>query len=160
MKGAALRLARTTTIAMAVGVAGLLGSAVLATTSAAASGPSGAVSVLSEPPPKPLPKPKRERKERQAGQDALHAPCGTAGPNLDSDTGNTNTNNVNMRSGSSTGCASNGQAHTFHTLDYHCFTLANDGFTWTYARNVNTGVRGWIRDDLLADFGSFVYCGF
>ncbi|MFC7615459.1 hypothetical protein ACFQV2_20125 [Actinokineospora soli] len=44
--------------------------------------------------------------------------------------------------------------------------MGNDGYTWTYLRNLRTGVRGWVRDDLLdlnADGqtrGSLSYCGF
>jgi hypothetical protein len=51
-----------------------------------------------------------------------------------------------------------GIIHT-QRLDYHCYTIAGD-YTWTYVRNDSTGVSGWIRDDLLSDYGSSVYCGF
>ncbi|MFD7827863.1 hypothetical protein [Kitasatospora sp. NPDC059803] len=67
---------------------------------------------------------------------------------------------VNMRSGASTGCPANGVAYQGQALDYHCYStpLADDDFSWTYARNVSTGVQGWIRNDLLTDHGSKVKC--
>ncbi|MFG2715346.1 SH3 domain-containing protein [Streptomyces goshikiensis] len=67
---------------------------------------------------------------------------------------------VNMRSGASTGCPANGVAYRGQALDYHCYAppLADDDYSWTYARNVSTGVEGWIRNDLLTDFGSKVKC--
>ncbi|PRY02303.1 SH3 domain-containing protein [Allonocardiopsis opalescens] len=89
-----------------------------------------------------------------------HAPCGTAGPNLDGTIGRTIQNNVNMRTGSSTGCTSVGQAQTSHQLIYYCYTVGNDGYTWTYVRNVTTARNGWIRDDLLLNYGSWSQCPF
>lgn len=69
-------------------------------------------------------------------------------------------NGVNIRTGSSTSCTSVGQAQASHTLDYYCYTVGNDGYTWTYLKDLSTGKLGWVRDDLLADDGSFYYCGF
>ncbi|PRX96167.1 hypothetical protein [Allonocardiopsis opalescens] len=89
---------------------------------------------------------------------APHAPCGSRPGDHDSDTGNTNTNSVRMRTGSSTSCNILGQAQRADRLNYYCYTRGNDGATWSYARNERTGVAGWIRDDLLADGGSFVWC--
>ncbi|MFE7529150.1 SH3 domain-containing protein [Kitasatospora sp. NPDC057542] len=66
-------------------------------------------------------------------------------------------NGVNMRSGPSTGCAVLGVSYSTQLIDYHCYVSASDG-TWTYARNDATGVKGWIRDDLLTDSGSRVRC--
>ncbi|MFF4387176.1 SH3 domain-containing protein [Streptomyces sp. NPDC001552] len=67
---------------------------------------------------------------------------------------------VNMRSGASTGCPVKGVTYQGQALDYHCFAnpLADDDWNWTYARNVSTGVEGWIRNDLLSDHGSKVKC--
>jgi hypothetical protein len=89
-----------------------------------------------------------------------HAPCGTSAPDKDGSAWNRTANGANERSGSSTSCAINGIAYNTQRLDYHCYTNGNDGYTWTYLRNDSTGVYGWVRDDLLSDDGSFVYCGF
>jgi hypothetical protein len=48
---------------------------------------------------------------------------------------------------------------TSDNADYYCFTSASDGYTWTYLRNIRTGVKG-VQDNLLKDYGSFVCCGF
>jgi hypothetical protein len=92
----------------------------------------------------------------------LFASCGTTVPDLD--TGHENVVDpartaANQRSGSSTSCAILGVLQTSDNADYYCWTSSNDGFTWTYLRNIRTGVRGWVRDDLLKDGGSFVWCG-
>ncbi|MEU4805144.1 SH3 domain-containing protein [Actinosynnema sp. NPDC023587] len=95
-----------------------------------------------------------------AGQvGATHAACGASAP-ADKDGGSWNTTGygANMRNGSSTGCATNGVAGAGDRLDYHCYTDGNDGFTWTYARNVTDGRSGWVRDNLLGDNGSYVAC--
>jgi hypothetical protein len=89
----------------------------------------------------------------------MHASCGTNPP--DKDSGSwlaTARSAANERSGSSTSCTIKGVAQTSDRLDYHCYTDGNDGYTWTYLRNDRTGVAGWVRDDLLKDNGSFVYC--
>ncbi|MGW0705753.1 SH3 domain-containing protein [Streptomyces sp. NPDC002643] len=91
---------------------------------------------------------------------AAHASCGTSVSDRDGSGWVRSANGVNMRSGSSTGCSSNGIAYSSHSLDYHCYTVGNDGYTWTYTRNDATGVYGWMRDDVLSDGGSLVYCGF
>ncbi|MEU9193268.1 SH3 domain-containing protein [Streptomyces hundungensis] len=67
---------------------------------------------------------------------------------------------VNMRSGAGISCRSHGIAYRGQPLDYHCYAnpVADDDFNWTYARNVSTGVEGWIRNDLLTDSGSKVKC--
>jgi Ni/Co efflux regulator RcnB len=90
---------------------------------------------------------------------AAHAPCGTTVPDLDPSAWGKTANGVHQRSGSSTGCTSHGLAYSTHTLDYHCWTLGNDGYTWTYVRNDATNVSGWMRDNLLSDNGSTVSCG-
>lgn len=92
------------------------------------------------------------------GPAAAHASCGTTVSDKDSSSWNAAGGGANMRSGSSTTCAINGLANSGQRLDYHCFTVGNDGASWTYTRNDSTGVSGWIRDDLLSDFGSDVPC--
>ncbi|MFV2018032.1 hypothetical protein [Micromonospora sp. LOL_023] len=89
-----------------------------------------------------------------------HAPCGRTVSDRDSSSWPTGADAVRHRSGSSTSCDINGIAYSSHRLDYHCYTVGNDGYTWTYVRNDATGVQGWTRDDLLPGYGSFVYCGF
>jgi hypothetical protein len=95
-----------------------------------------------------------------AGTAAAHAACGQSAPNLDPGAAYYTANAVNVRSGSGTDCALLGISYISQPLDYYCYTLGNDGYTWTYARNTATGVRGWLRDDLLDDYGSSYYCGF
>ncbi|GAA1370674.1 SH3 domain-containing protein [Streptomyces beijiangensis] len=87
------------------------------------------------------------------------AACGTNVGDKDGSAWHKTANGANERSGSSTGCGSNGIAYSSHTLDYHCYTyVSSTGYTWTYVRNDTTGTAGWIRDDLLSDGGSFVAC--
>ncbi|MER7048374.1 SH3 domain-containing protein [Streptomyces jumonjinensis] len=96
-----------------------------------------------------------------AGPAQAHASCGQQGPDRDGSAWDpTVVNYVNQRTGSNTSCASNGLAYSNHRLDYHCFTYRNDGYTWTYVRNDTTNHTGWIRDDLLEDYGSSSYCSF
>lgn len=91
---------------------------------------------------------------------SAHAACGKTAPDKDSGSWNTTGYGANMRSGSSTGCGINGVAGAGDRLDYHCYTSGNDGYTWTYLRNDTDGTSGWVRDDLLGDNGSYIYCGF
>ncbi|MFB8025292.1 SH3 domain-containing protein [Streptomyces sp. NPDC056465] len=90
---------------------------------------------------------------------AAHAACGKSVADADGSSWGKTANGANERSGSSTGCAVKGVAYNTQALDYHCYTVGNDGYTWTFVRNDATGVTGWIRDDLLSDGGSFVSCG-
>lgn len=91
----------------------------------------------------------------------MHASCGRAAPaDKDSSSWETTGYGANQRSGSSTSCAIWGVAGAGDRLDYHCYTRGNDGYTWTYVRNDTDGTRGWVRDSLLGDNGSYVYCGF
>jgi hypothetical protein len=90
------------------------------------------------------------------------ASCGTAGPNIgnefnaDAPFGDA----ANQRSGSSTSCARLGVLQPTDDATYFCYTFGTDGYTWTYLRNERTGVRGWVRDDLLDGYGSHYKCGF
>jgi hypothetical protein len=101
----------------------------------------------------------------------MHAPCGTPGPNLENrvEADAPASGAVNQRSGtiaaSSTNCVIVGVLQPTDDARYFCFTLGNDGFTWTYLQNQRTGVRGWSRDNLLdlnpdGTRGSIRYCGF
>lgn len=89
-----------------------------------------------------------------------HAACGRTVGDLDNSSWPTGANDARLRSGSSTGCATNGISYPSHRLDYHCYTWGNDGNSWTYVRNDTTGVQGWTRDDLLPGYGSGRHCGF
>lgn len=84
-----------------------------------------------------------------------HATCGQAGPNRTNriTTNAAYPNAANQRSGSSTGCAINGVLQPTDDALYHCWTRAGN-YTWTYLKNMRTGVHGWVRDDLLRDNGS------
>lgn len=90
------------------------------------------------------------------------AACGRAGNTSSSVRTNDAafTGAANQRSGSSTGCVAVGVLQPTDDALYFCFTVGNDGFTWTYNQNIRTGVRGWTRDDLLRGDGSFTFCGF
>jgi hypothetical protein len=91
------------------------------------------------------------------------AACGKNGPTSSS----TRTNNAlapgvsaaKIRTGSSTGCTAVGQLNPGDDATYFCFTLAGS-FTWTFLQDIQSGKRGWTRDDLLRDDGSFNFCGF
>jgi hypothetical protein len=77
---------------------------------------------------------------------------------------------VNIRAYPHVGCASHGYGYRTHTVDYHCWRygdpVTRNGLvyeTWTYLRNVTTGVSGWVSDAYLAGngdgtTGSTVHC--
>ncbi|MEV6341947.1 hypothetical protein [Actinoplanes sp. NPDC051851] len=93
-----------------------------------------------------------------------HAACGTTVSDKDSRSWPTGADSARERTGSSsvssTNCTILGVAYSSNVLDYHCYTVGNDGYTWTYLRNDTTGISGWSRDDLLPSNGSLVWCGF
>ncbi|MFJ6569217.1 SH3 domain-containing protein [Streptomyces sp. NPDC091292] len=91
-----------------------------------------------------------------------HAACGSRRPpNLDATPISSKGHGINMRSGSSTACAITGEIFGTHQVDYYCWTTGSpSGYTWTYAGNVTASYAGWMRDDLLNDGGSKVWCGF
>ena len=135
-------------ITCTAGLVLITGSAALVTSASAQAAPASS------------PKPAAHKPAGKQGITPLNAACGTAGPNLDTTTGHTNSDAVNIRTGSATTCTSVGQAQASHSLDFYCYTVGNDGFTWTYLKDITTGKLGWIRDDLLVNNGSFSYCGF
>jgi hypothetical protein len=87
------------------------------------------------------------------------AACGQTGPNWTNKitTNAAYPNAANQRSGSSTSCVALGVLQPTDDALYYCYTGASDG-TWTYLKNLRTGVRGWVRDDLLRDNGSYDPC--
>jgi hypothetical protein len=88
-----------------------------------------------------------------------HYTCNSAAPPDDDTTGGHHTiTAAHIRAGSGTNCVSRGLATPNQSLDYHCFTRGNDGYTWTYVVVVQSRARGWIRDDLLNDYGSRTPC--
>ncbi|WP_233563066.1 hypothetical protein [Micromonospora musae] len=91
---------------------------------------------------------------------SAHWSCGRAAPpDLDTSGGHHTLEAANMRVGSSTRCAISGISYASQSLDYHCYALDINGVdTWTYVVNVQTKAGGWIRDDLLNDYGSGVWC--
>jgi hypothetical protein len=93
-------------------------------------------------------------------QASAHWSCGrSAPPDLDTTGGHHTTGAANMRVGSSTRCAESGVSYSSQSLDYHCYALDINGVdTWTYVVNVQMRFGGWIRDDLLNDYGSGVWC--
>lgn len=68
------------------------------------------------------------------------------------------TNGVNIRKLPSTSSTICGQGQKSHTVDYHCWAYGRDGRTWTYLRDATTNYQGWVRDDLLKNYGSSVHC--
>jgi hypothetical protein len=98
------------------------------------------------------------QKPKPSGVGVLNAACSYAATDVDSSAWVQSAAGANIRSGSGTSCRIYDQADSGDTLDYHCYTVGNDGFTWTYLRDESDGTNGWVRDDLLSDFGSFVAC--
>jgi hypothetical protein len=93
---------------------------------------------------------------------AMHAPCGTNGPNLQNQRVDDAAlvSGARQRTGSSTACTGRGALQLGDDAVYYCYTWGDDGRTWTFLRNLRTGVVGWTRDDLLRNNGSNRYCGF
>ena len=74
-----------------------------------------------------------------------------------------------QRSGSSTSCTAPGALQPTDDALYYCFTCTSDCSdigSWTYNKNIRTGVSGWTRNDLLRPEpggpfnGSSRFCGF
>jgi len=100
------------------------------------------------------------------GISPLHATCGRTGPNIENrvEADAPLSGAANQRSGtvavSSTNCTIVGVLQPTDDALYYCYTWGNDGYSWTYLRNQRTGVRGWVRDNLLDSNGSVAHCGF
>ncbi|HKR81674.1 MAG TPA: hypothetical protein VJR27_01600 [Candidatus Saccharimonadales bacterium] len=67
-------------------------------------------------------------------------------------------NGVNIRRSPSTHSTVCAQGQKSHLVDYHCWTVGSDGYTWTYLRDATTHYAGWVRDNLLVGHGSLVHC--
>lgn len=87
---------------------------------------------------------------------ARHAPCGTNGPNRQNARVNDAAlvSGARQRTGSSTACTGRGALQLGDDAVYYCYTVGSDFLTWTFLRNLRTGVVGWTRDDLLKGSGT------
>lgn len=96
----------------------------------------------------------------QAGEvETLHYTCGqTRPPNLDGSAIVTAGNSAGVRRGSSEGCGLNGTIMSGDRLDYYCYTLGNDGRTWTFLSDLSRGIAGWSVDSSLPNNGSSRHC--
>jgi hypothetical protein len=70
---------------------------------------------------------------------AAHANCGTGASHKDGGSWGKWADGANERSGSSTSCGIDGVAYSSQTLDYHRYTIGNDGRSRTYLGNDATG---------------------
>ena len=90
--------------------------------------------------------------------DVVAMSCSHAHRNLDTRAGNFfDANGVAIRRGPHTPeCRADGQGQLNHRVDYHCYTdgdwVTRGGITytsWTYLRDVTTGMSGWVSDAYL-----------
>jgi hypothetical protein len=94
---------------------------------------------------------------------AMPASCGTKnGPNLQNQrVGDAAlVSPARQHNGPSEGCRVIGALQPGDDAVYYCYMSGDHGRTWTFLRNLRTGVVGWTRDDLLRNNGSNRYCGF
>ncbi|MFI1869503.1 hypothetical protein [Streptomyces jumonjinensis] len=75
---------------------------------------------------------------------------------IDPGGGNTVSANTLRRSGPHNTCGSNPVGST--GVDYHCYTLNEDGNTWTWVTVRATGAQGWVYDGNLTNGGSTYPC--
>jgi hypothetical protein len=77
----------------------------------------------------------------------MHYSCGQARPpQLDGSAIRSAIAPANVYRGSSVGCGANGSMQVGDKLDYYCFTVGNDGETWTYLSVYERGFAGWALD--------------
>lgn len=97
-----------------------------------------------------------------SGTASAGAACGSRGPNdKDGSSFPKSTGQWAMYNGSSTGCKIVSDILVGDPLNYFCWTEnLSSGNTWTYLRDTDSGVYGWVRDDHLPNGGSSVWCGF
>lgn len=90
------------------------------------------------------------------------AKCGTPGSTSSAERVNNAayTGAAQQRNGSSKSCKAVGALQPTDDALYYCWTRENPQYTWTYLKNIRTGVQGWTRDDLLRGNGSSRPCGF
>jgi len=55
-------------------------------------------------------------------------------------------------------CGRRGDLAKGDKLDYYCWTLGNDGYTYTYLSAYERGLVGWVQDRHLPGTGSLVHC--
>ncbi|MEU2614801.1 hypothetical protein ABZ570_24925 [Micromonospora sp. NPDC007271] len=95
-----------------------------------------------------------------------NASCSHSHTNIDTRSGQLfNGSNINIRSGPHTSCTSLGYGQLSHNVDFWCYAAGDrvtaNGYTthsWTYLKDLTTGVSGWVADALLKDLGSNVAC--
>jgi uncharacterized protein YraI len=79
--------------------------------------------------------------------------------NKDNTSGHTFTGSgVNIRTGPLTTCTSVGLGYPGHNVQYHCYKVSSDGFTWSHITDITTAKSGWVRDGFLSDFGAVNLC--
>ncbi|MCO5987992.1 hypothetical protein NE235_17975 [Actinoallomurus spadix] len=89
----------------------------------------------------------------------MHYSCGqTRPPNLDGSAFVTATGAAVMLRGSSAGCGLTGVILGGDRLDYYCWTLGNDGYTYTFVSAFEKGAAGWALDSEIPNNGSSVHC--
>lgn len=95
----------------------------------------------------------------------MHYSCGQPRPpQLDGSAFRSAITSTDVRRGSSSGCGSYGLMLVGDQLDYYCYTLGNDGNTWTYLSVFEEGFAGWAMDNYLPvnpdgeTRGSVVHC--
>lgn len=108
------------------------------------------------------PGPEGQAKLQESGVAAAGVPaCGARGRNLDSKNGKFIANGVRIRTGPRTqpspGCTIVGLGYRNQGVDYYCYAQGQGG-TWTYLRHNATGKVGWVKDNFLSGYGSFVPC--
>lgn len=116
----------------------------------------GAAAAYAAPEP-PNPDPSATAKPATPA-DATAVRCGVTGANKDlGPYKHFKVDGAKIRTGPSTRCTPVGEGFRTQLADYYCYT-GGEGGTWTYLRDVSTGKKGWVRDDLLEGNGSYVHC--
>lgn len=89
-----------------------------------------------------------------------HYSCGQKRPpNLDGSAIVTAVGATALYRGSDQGsCGLSGVVIGGDRLDYYCWTLGNDGHTYTYLSNLTRGVAGWAWDTQVPNNGSLAHC--
>lgn len=82
-------------------------------------------------------------------------PCGTVESESHYTLGSLKMAPTNIRNGPSTTCRVIAKSYKFGPMKYYCSAQG-----WTYLRDLNLGVAGWVVNDALSDGGSKAFCGF
>lgn len=114
--------------------------------------------------------PRHQRQNREDDEETTteQPPCRKVGPNLENQrvAGAGARKSAPLRGGAAKSCAAPGQLGSNDDAIYFCFTVGDDGATWTYLENQRPPKRrGWVRNDQLrvnrvGTRGSTFYCGF